>query len=295
MKIKKTFISVFLATFLIGYVSVLPTKKVSEPIKVVESQPKEVSLPMPEKTPEIETIEEVNSWFNEKNPFKIKLLETGEGFHGDEIEAKNGEIWLGLFEEKGKFYLQSTKLKIKRVHDPIVDENIKIKTGKNVEVSNNKDPIFLVKNADKLREGEVLTTFKGITDNEYYKNPELEMLNIDEVLTYIKKDFNKTYDIAGKKIKLSVIEAKNKDDQKILALTLFSDGKHQILHTIYAEDNPELGTLFWIGDLDRDGNADFYLGLFEHYNSNVKVLFLSSQAEKDKLVKKVAYFWTTGC
>ncbi|HEY0657951.1 MAG TPA: hypothetical protein VGD05_05735 [Pyrinomonadaceae bacterium] len=273
----------------------MPAKRVSEPIKVVESSPKEIPSPKLEKIPELETIEEVNSWFNEKYPFKIKLLETGEGFHGDEINAKSGETWLGLFEDKGEFYLRSTKLKVKRVHDPIVDEDIKIKTGKSVEASGKNEPLFLTKNAANLSEGKVSTIFKGVTWNEYDKNPALKDLYSDEVFTYIKKDFNQTYEIAGKKLRLSVIEAKNKDNQKILALTLDSDRKRQVLHTIYADGYPELGTLFWIGDLDRDGGADFYLELFEHENSSVKVLFLSSQADKDKLVKKVAYFWTSGC
>lgn len=127
---------------MIGYVSVLPTKRVPESVKVVESFPKEAFPPKLEKIPELETIEEVNSWFDEKYPFKMKLLETGEGFHGDEIDAKNGETWLGLFEERGQFYLRPTKLKIKRVYDPIVDEDVKKKTGKNVKVNTKNESIF---------------------------------------------------------------------------------------------------------------------------------------------------------
>lgn len=296
MKITKTFLSVFFLTFLIGYVSVLPTKRVSQSVKIEDSFPKEVAPSQPEKIPEPEIIEEVNTWFDEKYPFKMKLLETGEGFHGDEIRAKNGETWLGLFEDQGQFYLRSTKLKIKRVHDPIVDENIKIKTGKSVEVSGKKNPLFLLNNSANLSEGKVPTFFKGVTLEEYDKNPVFKELHSDEVLTEIKKGFNQTYEIADRKFKLNVIEAKNKENEKILALALESDGKRQILHTIYFDgEYSQLGILYWVGDLDKDGMPDFYLELFEHENVVNKVLFLSSPAEKDKLVKKVAYFWITGC
>jgi hypothetical protein len=296
MKIKKIFLSVFLLTFIIGYISVLPTEKCCVPIRIPNTIPTEILESQFEAKPDLETIEEVNSWAEKENyPFKIKLLENGDGYHGAEIDAKNGETWLGLFEEKGEFFLRSTKLKIKRVYDPIMGAEDYKKTGKSVEVTGKKTPLFLVKNAAFLAEGKISTVFKGVTWDEYYDNPETKDLPLEEVLTFIRKDFSQVYEIAGKQIELKVIEAKNKDGDKILALTLKSDGKRQILHTIYADGYPELGTLYWIGDLDRDGRPDFYLELFEHENVNNKVLFLSSPADKDKLVKKVAYFWTTGC
>jgi hypothetical protein len=101
--------------------------------------------------------------------------------------------------------------------------------------------------------------------------------------------------INGNEYKLQVVEAKNEKDEKILALILESEATKQILHTLNADYNSDLGNLYWVGDLDRDGKPDFYMDLYVHYNAGNKVLFLSSQAERGKLVKKVAYFWTTGC
>jgi hypothetical protein len=78
-------------------------------------------------------------------------------------------------------------------------------------------------------------------------------------------------------------------------LELKSGEKRKILHTVIESNYAELGNLYWVGDLDRDGKPDFFLELYEHDNVDNKVLFLSSEAEKGNFVKKVAYFWTTGC
>ncbi len=295
MKITKTFIGAFLITFLIGSVSVLPTREITEPIQVSETISKNIPVPQAKKMSEPETIEEVSNYIGRKKyPFEIKLLETGEGFHDAEVDAKSDEIWLGLFQENDKFYLRSTKLKIKRVFDSIVDENEGKKTGKNVDVKSKTKPLFLLKNAGVL-EGEVSTLFRGVTWEEYFNDGEKSKLYSDDVLTVLKKGFVQKYEFGGQKYELKVIEAKNKEGYKILALVLENEETRQILHTQYDGDKHNLGTLFWVGDLDRDGKPDFYLDLFEGENVNNNVLFLSSKAEKGKLIKKVAYFWTTGC
>lgn len=295
MKITKTFVSVFLVTFLIGHASVLPTKKTTEPIQVSETTSKKTPVQQLEKTPELETLEEVSNYIGRKKyPFEIKLLETGEGFHAAEVDAKSDEIWLGLFQEDDKFYLRSTKLKIERVFDPIADENEGEKTGKSVDVKSKIKPLFLLKNAEVF-EGKVLTLFRGVTWEEYFNDSKKSKLDSDDVLTILKKGFVQKYEFGGEKYEFKVIEAKNKERYKILALILENNETRQILHTQYDGDKHNLGTLFWVGDLDRDGKPDFYLELFEGENVDNKVLFLTSSAEKDELVKKVAYFWTTGC
>jgi hypothetical protein len=64
---------------------------------------------------------------------------------------------------------------------------------------------------------------------------------------------------------------------------------------MYADANFNLGHLYWVGDLDGDEKPDFYFDLFEHYNVNNRVLYLSSFAHGDELMSTAAYFWTTGC
>lgn len=53
--------------------------------------------------------------------------------------------------------------------------------------------------------------------------------------------------------------------------------------------------IYWAGDLDGDGKLDLYLDLANHYNVGQYRLFLSSPAEKGKLVKEVANFRFVGC
>ncbi len=57
----------------------------------------------------------------------------------------------------------------------------------------------------------------------------------------------------------------------------------------------DLGNLYWVGDLDRDGKPDFFTNLYLNENGDYLNLYLSSRAKKGKLVKKVAVFATSGC
>jgi hypothetical protein len=299
MKLRKTFVSAFIVTFFIGYVSVLPTLKVGQNLGNIEPPVVEIQLPSTRSKDEI--IGDAEPIINEEGdvsiqvdnyPFKIKLLETGDGFHGDEVKARNGETWLGLFEEKDGFYLRQTKLEVKRVDDPIYDYKM---SGKSVDVSAQKQPIFLLKNATKLKTGKILTLEKGLLWEEFLENYKESEVSSDEVLTNLTENFQQYYEIGKEKFALRVIKAKNKGGESILALVLENKMQRQILHTMNVDYNPSVGTLYWVGDLDRDAKPDFYLELFVHENVDYKVLYLSSEAEKGKLVKKVAYFWTTGC
>jgi hypothetical protein len=294
MKLTKTSVCVLLVTFLVGYASVSPpaTKQIAR------EMPGDVSTVAPAAAPpfyvdgEPETVKENdNRDFDEKYPFKIKLLETGEGFHGDEVEAKSGETWLGLFDENGRHVLRRTKIKISRVHDPVVDgyeeKSAKRKTGKTVAVNDKANPLFLLKNAGNLRAGEIRTLFRGVTDEE--------TVEYSDEMTSLKNGFFHEYEIGGVKYTLRVKEAKTVDGERVLALFLEGGGRRQILHTMNVANSDSLGALYWVGDLDRDEQPDFYMELYVHDNVSNKNLFLSAPAGKNELVKKVAYFWTTGC
>ena len=284
MKITNTFISIFLVTFLIGFTAV-PTMKKEKVVSVESANTvlEEVSTPPTQQKIEPQAADEIVDWQEEdESKLKIKLLETGEGFHGDQVNAKPGETWLGLFKENDKYFLRSTKLTIHRVHDPIVDESENIKTGKSVSTSQKAPTVFLLKYAKMLREGEIKTVFFA---DDYDESTSLE------------NGIQKNFEFNGENYILRV-ENKITSDKylgKGSKLILSHHGKEQILSFLKDGCNDCTWNLFWVGDIDRDGKLDFYFDLSWHYNIIDKKLFLSSQAEKGKIVKYVANFWTNGC
>jgi hypothetical protein len=94
-----------------------------------------------------------------------KLLETGV-FHGDEVTPKSGERWLGLHVTADTSTLLSYVVRVKPVHDEIVDEKEDQKTGKEVSVDLPVEPMFLLKGLPVLSGGPVETVFQGKADFE---------------------------------------------------------------------------------------------------------------------------------
>lgn len=287
MKITKFAIITFLTTFLISSILVIfvffePTTENSVPTVKMEVNLGKLSTPPSVVKIEPQTAEEIVDWEEEDSrKFKIKLLETGEGYHGDQVKAKSGETWLGLFKENDKYYLRSTKLKITRVQDTIVDDENKM-TGKSVFTSYKASSVFLLKNAKMLREDEIDTLFFA-TD-------------IDET-TELKNGTQKEFKFNDENYSLRVENRFSADEflGKGSKLILARGETTQILNYLKDGCNDCYWNLYWVGDLDKDGKLDFYLDLSWHYNVIDKRLFLSSQADKGKLVKNVAGFWINGC
>lgn len=294
---------IFLFSFLIGYISTPKIVTVQErSTETVAISPEGPATPIINDE-DLEIIDEIGNEYGDKEHFKIKLLETGEGFHGDEISAINGEKWLGLFIDKDLSFLRLSQVDVKRAYDPVIDDdNSNRKTGKSANVRGRTKPVFLLKNAPKLLEGRVKTYFRGITWEEASTDESTTFLN--EAMTELTKNFSQSYEADGHETVLKVIKAKTKDGEKILALVVEREGIRQILHTLrtsyegdygVAEWLGQTGVLYWVGDLDGDKKPDFYMSLFVDDNVSNMVLFLSGEAEKGKLVKKVAHFVTTGC
>ncbi len=296
MNLKKVFIGVFISTFFLGitaYFLIPRLNQIAQKESVKES-PKVMAEPKSEiveesKVPKenLEILEENKDWENrDESRFKTRLIETGDGFHGDEIEAKSGETWLGLFKKGNDFFLKNTKLKVRRVHDSIVDGERKINTGKSVFSREKSQAVYLLKNAKKLKEVKIKTLF-------YFDDDDRE--DYDDFFQF-NIGVRKKFSIGENNFSIQVKKGINKKGEKIIALIL-SDGKiNQTLHSLkYFGEDDYMGSLVWVGDLDNDGKPDFYLDLYFHDNVEYKNLFLSSEAEKGKLVKKVAVFSITGC
>lgn len=217
----------------------------------------------------------------------MRLLEVGE-FHGDEVSARTGEAWLGLFPVSDGYALRRTTLTVRKVRDLIVDDEAGPETGKKVGTSHRAEPLFLVRDITSLRPRLVPTVYAGELSLQTTTNASLAM--------------------GGKTYQLSVLD--NSDSgadadaaagagpmllpqHATLALTV--DGSRmQRLFSVDGHDEAHW-RLLWAGDLDGDGKLDLYLDLNGHYNVSARRLFLSSAAKSGALVGEVALFETVGC
>jgi len=215
---------------------------------------------------------------------EVLLVETGEDFHGDEVKASNGEKWLGLYVTKDSSLLAESTLTVRRVFDPVIDEDERKPTGKSVSVGRREKPVFLVKNAVMLRQGEATTVYQVEHD---------EALSFGRKALVTLKLSGRTYQlkVVSQKRRLPVADGLLPSDAKLL----FTSGSStQTLHSLKNNDDDACWYLLWAGDVDGDGKLDLYLSL-DGYNFEQRVLFLSSQAKAGNLVSKVAEFVMTGC
>jgi len=222
-----------------------------------------------------------------------KLLMTGH-FHGDEVQAKSGEIWLGLFRTRnGGYELRNTKIKVDREYDGIVDFGDKeVKTtGKALSVPHG-DPIFLVRGLSELKPGRVAT---AAPTQPYRKSEALDRhLTCGQTITLKFKNQCARLIVSGRPVK----DKDGYDWQSFgYKVTLQCTGRSQVIYGsddchVYIDGSP---SLIWAGDLDGDGRIDLFIDMTNHYNVSAPTLFLSSKAGRGRQVKKVAGFWCCGC
>jgi hypothetical protein len=86
------------------------------------------------------------------------LIETGQ-FHGDEIAARRGQVWLGLYVNGHEAVLRYSKIRVRTVFDEVIDHGSKRKTGKSVSVSGPHKPVFLTRAGTGLIPGSVISVF----------------------------------------------------------------------------------------------------------------------------------------
>ena len=210
---------------------------------------------------------------------EIQLLQVG-GFHGDEVAAESGEIWLGLYSTSDGYTLTPSRITVETVYDPFVD-NAGEKTGKVVSVEGQTRPLFLIKGLDAPKrkyittlsaEGAILSPGKSLDlrldgKSEYHLTAYGEGEIGPNGFTLLEN-----YSLELSKGKLS---------QELVA---------------YSSTNGAIPTLLWAGDLDGDGQLDLVINATPHYTVySAPMLFLSSMAKDDNLVQRVAIFVATGC
>lgn len=159
--------------------------------------------------------------------------------------------------------------------------------GYDVEIETcnaNEIPFFFMTNINSIKNGKIKTVFF----NQDVENPDNKLNNFDKVsLNLNQKKYTLTRtrigSISDPVCKFKVDMSVNNQNQTIIERT--------IVDTYQVSGHP---TLLWAGDIDNDGNMDLIIRYMNHQNDIAYSLFLSSFADKGKLVKsmKKTVYWT---
>ena len=210
---------------------------------------------------------------------EIQLLQVG-AFHGDEVSAESGEVWLGLYSTPDGYALIPSRITVETVYDPFVD-NAGEETGKMVLVAGQTRPLFLIKglNTPERESIKTLSTEQTVLGPGKSLSLKLDDKNESYLTAYGEGDIgpNGFTSLENYSLELS----KGQLSQELLA---------------YSSTNGAIPTLLWAGDLDGDNRLDLVINATPHYAvSSAPMLFLSSMAKDGNLVQKVAIFIAIGC
>ncbi|TGL76013.1 SH3 domain-containing protein [Leptospira yasudae] len=196
-------------------------------------------------------------------------------YHGDELPFKKDELtdWIAIYLHRGDYFRKSISINVKKAHDPIIDENEKIKTG--YKISANGDPIILIRGIP-FKEGKFSASFiKKVPFILEFGKLYKFSYGTDQYILKTRGEYIESYGVKNYKLILQ------KNNQEMVI-----DSR---------EKRYEMTSLIFAGDIDGDGELDFVFDLKDHYNVSNPHLYISSEKENDFFVVPVSANWTTGC
>ncbi len=235
--------------------------------------------------PDKDTIAQDYPPFPVDSTLSTKILPVGT-FHHDEVWDNAAQLkWFGLFKRGERYYLEKTKIRTKRVHDMIVDEDEDEKTGWEV-TSNNKDSCIMLVEA-----------------LPYLKNRKVQAVKLDttsiypgDTLSFRYLDVDYTLFATGNKKK----EREDQEGFEIwnynLYLTATIDGRfRQSLLAANPGYNSYPVQLIFAGDIDGDNVLDLIIDTYTKENADTPTLYLSKPADEGEIVKPVGVHSRVGC
>jgi len=218
----------------------------------------------------------------------IEIMEPA-GYRGTEVsdyEHMFNEEWYDFYQDtiSKKFYMDKAQLIVKRMYDDCLQDSTTF-------VYSERNSLLLI-NGLRSQYNPVITI--PVEKNRIWVGEEYSFTYKERTYKLrgdgITKESNKAWmdgfdepqrwdQVLNYKLYLS--ENGRNEEQLIIAIPCFNDTFVKIL---------------WIGDMDDDGKPDFIFDVSKHYESSEIVLFLSSKAVRNEIVRCVGFsFYNFDC
>ncbi|MCG9791728.1 hypothetical protein [Flavobacterium algicola] len=215
----------------------------------------------------------------------VKVLTVGT-FHSDEVwDNADKEKWFGLFQGKTGYYLAETKLKTKRVIDPVVDEDENEKTGWEVKTVNKDTSIILIQALKYLSPHNVQQAI--LPKEKLFPGDTLR-------INYLGINYQ-IYATGSKKKVQDDPEWFSVRNYKLYLTATINGQQHKSLLVAQPNFDEQMAELLFAGDIDGDGILDLIIDTSGHYNATNQTIYLSTPANKTEVVKPIGEHTTVGC
>jgi len=209
--------------------------------------------------------------------YMTKVLTIGV-FHGDEVsENSDKKDWFGLFLSKQENYIARTKIKMKRVYDPVLDEENE-KTGWEISTYNKDSCIILIEKIQILSEKKI---------------QKIEFQN-----TIYPKD-TVTINYLGIKYKIFATGGGAKGGsvwnyKLFISANIKGENRKSLLIAAPNFDDTMTSILF-AGDIDGDGILDLIIDTSRKYGGVNPTIYLSKPASNGEILKPIGEISSVGC
>lgn len=269
MKLNLTTIAPIL---LLIFTTIISCEKKNESKNIEETKLNSVMEKLEEKAKneKVETDETVE----DKNVFDILIPRSYRDFDKENPINDLTKNWSELYKQNNKYFIGKADYNIEKGFDECSGDSTKTITPK-------KDAILFLNNPN-LKNGEIKSL--SIGKKRIWPNEKISF-----------KFNNVKYLIRAEGKVLSTENVYTDGDklekyQKVENYKLFistKDSKEQLFLTEKSFNDTFVELLF-VGDIDNDGKLDFIFGANRDYEEERVVLYLSSQAEKGQIIKRVS-------